>query len=65
MGSDEEAGKIAAKVRVAQAMTNRHGLIAGATGTGMISSVELAGRSDKPRLFSTFLMWLLADAPMS
>ena len=30
-------------------------------GRGIISSVELAAVQDKPRLFSTFLMWLLAD----
>jgi DNA helicase HerA-like ATPase len=32
-----------------------------ADGRGMISSVELAAVQDKPQLFSTFLMWLLAD----
>ena len=30
-------------------------------GRGIISSVELAAIQDKPQLFSTFLMWLLAD----
>jgi uncharacterized protein len=30
-------------------------------GRGVISSVELAAVQDKPQLFSTFLMWLLAD----
>ncbi|HEX4727086.1 MAG TPA: helicase HerA-like domain-containing protein, partial [Jatrophihabitans sp.] len=30
-------------------------------GRGMISALELAGIGDKPQLFSTFLMWLLAD----
>jgi uncharacterized protein len=30
-------------------------------GHGVISSVELSGLQDKPQLFSTFLMWLLAD----
>ncbi|MGN6607039.1 MAG: helicase HerA-like domain-containing protein [Jatrophihabitans sp.] len=30
-------------------------------GRGMITAVELAGLQDKPALFSTFLMWLLAD----
>jgi len=30
-------------------------------GRGVISSIELAGIADKPALFSTFLMWLLAD----
>ncbi|MCA1691009.1 MAG: DUF853 domain-containing protein, partial [Actinobacteria bacterium] len=30
-------------------------------GMGVISSLELAGVQDKPRLFSTFLMWLLAE----
>ena len=32
-----------------------------ADGRGVISSVELNGLQDKPQLFSTFLMWLLAD----
>jgi DNA helicase HerA-like ATPase len=32
-----------------------------ADGHGVISSVELSGLQDKPQLFSTFLMWLLAD----
>jgi len=30
-------------------------------GRGIISSLELASIADKPQLFSTFLMWLLAD----
>ncbi len=30
-------------------------------GRGVISSVELSGLQDRPHLFSTFLMWLLAD----
>ncbi len=30
-------------------------------GKGMVSVLELAGVQDKPALFSTFLMWLLAD----
>ncbi len=30
-------------------------------GRGIISAVELASVQDKPQLFSTFLMWLLAD----
>jgi uncharacterized protein len=30
-------------------------------GRGVISCVELAAVQDKPQLFSTFLMWLLAD----
>ena len=30
-------------------------------GRGVISSVELSAVQDKPQLFSTFLMWLLAD----
>jgi DNA helicase HerA-like ATPase len=30
-------------------------------GRGLINSIELAAIQDKPRLFSTFLMWLLAD----
>ena len=30
-------------------------------GRGVITSVELPGLVDKPQLFSTFLMWLLAD----
>ena len=33
----------------------------GADGRGIISSVELSAVQDKPQLFSTFLMWLLAD----
>jgi DNA helicase HerA-like ATPase len=32
-----------------------------ADGRGIISSVELANLQDRPQLFSTFLMWLLAD----
>jgi DNA helicase HerA-like ATPase len=32
-----------------------------ADGHGVISSVELTALQDKPQLFSTFLMWLLAD----
>ncbi|HEX8306526.1 MAG TPA: helicase HerA-like domain-containing protein [Jatrophihabitans sp.] len=30
-------------------------------GRGIVSALELASVQDKPRLFSTFLMWLLAD----
>jgi uncharacterized protein len=30
-------------------------------GRGVISSIELANLQDRPTLFSTFLMWLLAD----
>src|SRR6185437_412951 len=30
-------------------------------GRGIISALELASIADKPQLFSTFLMWLLAD----
>ena len=30
-------------------------------GLGVVSMVELADMQDKPKLFSTFLMWLLAD----
>jgi uncharacterized protein len=30
-------------------------------GKGVISSIELANLQDRPQLFSTFLMWLLAD----
>jgi len=30
-------------------------------GQGVVSCLELAGVQDKPRLFSTFLMWLLAE----
>ena len=30
-------------------------------GRGIISCLELAGVQDKPKLFSTFLMWLLAE----
>ncbi len=33
----------------------------GGDGRGIISSVELSAIQDKPQLFSTFLMWLLAD----
>jgi DNA helicase HerA-like ATPase len=33
----------------------------GPDGRGVISSVELSAVQDKPQLFSTFLMWLLAD----
>src|SRR6195952_2456633 len=32
-----------------------------ADGKGMVSVLELASGQDKPALFSTFLMWLLAD----
>ncbi len=32
-----------------------------AQGRGVISSIELANLQDRPTLFSTFLMWLLAD----
>ena len=32
-----------------------------ADGRGVITSIELSGLQDKPQLFSTFLMWLLAD----
>ncbi len=32
-----------------------------ADGRGVITSVELAELQDRPQLFSTFLMWLLAD----
>jgi DNA helicase HerA-like ATPase len=32
-----------------------------ADGKGVISSVELANLQERPQLFSTFLMWLLAD----
>ncbi|MGL5830128.1 MAG: helicase HerA-like domain-containing protein [Angustibacter sp.] len=32
-----------------------------ASGQGVISCLELPGVQDKPRLFSTFLLWLLAD----
>ncbi|MEP6597904.1 MAG: helicase HerA-like domain-containing protein [Actinomycetota bacterium] len=32
-----------------------------ADGRGVISSIELANLQDRPQLFSTFLMWLLAD----
>jgi DNA helicase HerA-like ATPase len=32
-----------------------------ADGRGVISAVELSAIQDKPQLFSTFLMWLLAD----
>jgi hypothetical protein len=30
-------------------------------GRGVITSIELAGLQDRPKLFSTFLMWLLAE----
>jgi DNA helicase HerA-like ATPase len=30
-------------------------------GRGIVTSVELSGVMDKPQLFSTFLMWMLAD----
>jgi DNA helicase HerA-like ATPase len=30
-------------------------------GRGVITAVELSGLQDRPQLFSTFLMWLLAD----
>ena len=33
----------------------------GADGHGVISAVELSGLQDRPQLFSTFLMWLLAE----
>ena len=33
----------------------------GADGRGIVSCLELAGVQDKPKLFSTFLMWLLAE----
>jgi len=32
-----------------------------ADGTGIVSLLEIPGVQDKPALFSTFLMWLLAD----
>jgi DNA helicase HerA-like ATPase len=32
-----------------------------ADGRGIISCVELSGLQDRPQVFSTFLMWLLAD----
>src|SRR5205085_11933306 len=32
-----------------------------ADGQGVISSLELAAVQDKPKLFSTFLMWMLAE----
>jgi len=32
-----------------------------ATGRGLVSLLEIPGVQDKPALFSTFLMWLLAD----
>ena len=32
-----------------------------ADGRGVITAVELAGLQDRPQLFCTFLMWLLAD----
>lgn len=32
-----------------------------ADGRGVVSVLELAGVQDRPKLFSTFLMWLLAD----
>jgi DNA helicase HerA-like ATPase len=34
---------------------------AGAGGRGVVSVLELPAVQDRPRLFSTFLMWLLAD----
>ena len=36
-------------------------LTVGADGKGLISLVELPNLQDRPALFSTFLMWLLAD----
>jgi DNA helicase HerA-like ATPase len=33
----------------------------GADGRGMVSMIELPNLQDRPALFSTFLMWLLAD----
>ncbi len=33
----------------------------GADGRGILTSSELADRHDRPQLFSTFFMWLLAD----
>ncbi|MBW5481111.1 helicase HerA-like domain-containing protein [Streptomyces bambusae] len=33
----------------------------GADGRGLVSVLELAAVQDRPQLFSTFLMWLLAD----
>ncbi len=33
----------------------------GADGRGIVTTVELVGLQDRPQLFSTFLMWLLAD----
>jgi uncharacterized protein len=33
----------------------------GPDGRGIVSSIELANLQDRPQLFSTFLMWLLAD----
>ncbi|PZS12764.1 MAG: ATP-binding protein [Pseudonocardiales bacterium] len=33
----------------------------GSDGRGIVSSIELANLQDRPQLFSTFLMWLLAD----
>lgn len=33
----------------------------GPTGEGTVSVLELPAVQDRPRLFSTFLMWLLAD----
>jgi DNA helicase HerA-like ATPase len=32
-----------------------------ADGRGIVSAIELANLQDRPQLFSTFLMWLLAD----
>ena len=36
-------------------------LVVGADGRGTISALELPSLQDRPELFSTFLMWLLAD----
>jgi DNA helicase HerA-like ATPase len=36
-------------------------LVVGADGRGTISALELPSLQDRPALFSTFLMWLLAD----
>lgn len=36
-------------------------LVVGADGRGLISLVELPQLQDRPAIFSTFLMWLLAD----
>ncbi len=38
-----------------------HDLLRTTDGAGVISCLELAAVQDKPRLFSTFLMWLLAE----